>query len=107
MSELELNDQNFETEVLKEAKMPVLVDFWATWCGPCVMQGPIIEEVAKEMEGKAKVGKIEIDKNPATAEKYAVKSIPTLAIFKNGELVWQSSGLQQKEKLIEELNKHF
>lgn len=107
MPEITFNDQNFEAEVLKEDKMPVLVDFWATWCGPCQIQGPIIEEVAEEMAGKAKVGKIEIDKNPSTAQKYGIKSIPALVIFKNGEIVWQATGLQQKEKLAEELNKHL
>jgi thioredoxin 1 len=104
MSEIEFTDQNFEDEVIK-SKQPVLVDFWATWCGPCQMQGPIIEEVAKEMEGKAKIGKLEVDKNNQTASKYNVMSIPTLIIFKEGKIVYQKPGLHQKEQLIEELNK--
>ena len=105
MSEITFTDQNFESEVLKEEKMPVLIDFWATWCGPCKMQGPIITEVANEMAEKAKVGKIEVDQNPQMAEKYGVRSIPTLVIFKKGEIVWQSVGLQTKDKLIAELDK--
>ena len=107
MSEVELNDKNFEQEVLKETSMPVLVDFWAEWCGPCKIQVPIVEEVAEEMDGKAKIGKIEIDQSPATAQKFQIKSIPTIAIFKNGEIVWQAVGLQSKEKLVEELNKNI
>lgn len=107
MSEITFTDQNFETEVLKEENKPVLVDFWATWCGPCQMQGPIIEEMAKEMVNKAKVGKLEVDKNPVMAEKYGVKSIPTLMIFKGGKIVWQSTGLQTKNKLVAELNKYI
>ncbi|MDZ7798938.1 MAG: thioredoxin [Patescibacteria group bacterium] len=107
MSEIELNDQNFEEEVLKEKDKPVLVDFWAQWCGPCKMQGPILEEMAEEIKDKAKITKIEIDKNPKIAEKFQIKSIPTLIIFKEGEAVWQGVGLQQKENLIEQLNKYI
>lgn len=107
MSEMTFTDQNFEAEVLKEEKMPVLVDFWATWCGPCQMQGPIIEKLAKDMAGKAKIGKIDVDQNPQMAEKYGVKSIPSLMIFNKGEIVWQSTGLQTQDKLVAELNKHI
>ena len=104
MSEVTLTDQNFEQEVLKSDK-PVLVDFWAEWCGPCKMQGPIVEEVAKDFEGKAKVGKLEIDQNSKTAQQYGIMSIPTSVIFKGGEIVWQGVGLQQKDTLATELNK--
>lgn len=104
MADIVLTDQNFDNEVLK-ATQPVLVDFWAMWCGPCQMQGPIIEEVAKAMQGKAKVGKIDVDQNPTTAQKYSVMSIPTLMIFKNGAVVKQFVGPQSKETLVEELNK--
>ncbi|MFA6098923.1 MAG: thioredoxin [Patescibacteria group bacterium] len=104
MSEVIFTDQNFESEVLKSDK-PVLVDFWATWCGPCKMQGPIVEELAKELEGKAKVGKLEVDQNPQMAQKFGVMSIPTLAIFKNGKIAWQGIGLHQKGKLTEEVSK--
>jgi len=89
-------DQNFEQEVLKADK-PVLVDFWAPWCGPCQMMGPIIEELAQELKGKALVGKLNVDENPITAQKYGVMSIPTLIIFKGGVIVDQIIGLQSKE----------
>jgi len=104
MSEILLTDQNFEQETLK-ADQPVLVDFWAEWCGPCRMQAPIIEELAKDFEGKAKVGKLDVDQNPTTSQKYNVMSIPALMIFNKGEIVWQANGLQQKKNLEEELNK--
>lgn len=106
MTDKTLTDANFDTEVIKSDK-PVLVDFWAVWCGPCQMQGPIIEEIAKLMEGKAKIGKINVDENPATAGKYNIMSIPTLMIFKNGTMVKQFMGVQSKETLVSELNKLF
>lgn len=99
-----ITDQNFEAEVLKSDK-PVLVDFWAVWCGPCQMQGPIVEDVAKTMVGKAVVGKLNVDENPQIAQKYMVMSIPTLMIFKNGSVVKQFIGVQSKETLMGELNK--
>lgn len=95
-------DQNFEQEVLRTDK-PVLVDFWAPWCGPCQIMGPIIEELAQEMEGKATVGKLNVDENPITAQKYGVMSIPTLIIFKGGVVVDQVVGVQPKEILREKL----
>ena len=104
MSEVIFTDSNFETEALKVSE-PVLVDFFASWCGPCKMQGPIIEEVAKEMTGKAKVGKLDIDANQAVAQKYGVMSIPTLMIFKDGKEVEKMVGVQTKEDLIEKLTK--
>lgn len=104
MAEIEFNDSNFEEEVLKSDK-PVLVDFWAEWCAPCKMQGPIVKEVAKDYEGKAKVGTLEVDQNPHSAQQYGILSIPTLIIFKDGKPVWQSSGVTQKPKLAEELDK--
>lgn len=99
-----ITDQNFESEVLKSTK-PVLVDFWAVWCGPCQVQGPIVEDVAKAMAGKAKVGKLNVDENPQMAQKYSVMSIPTLMVFKNGTVVKQFIGVQSKEALVGELNK--
>ncbi|MFB1003112.1 MAG: thioredoxin, partial [Bacteroidia bacterium] len=83
---LEFSDSNFEQEVLN-SDTPVLVDFWAEWCGPCRMIGPLVEELATEYEGKAKIGKMNIDNNPGTPMKYGVRSIPTLLVFKNGEVV--------------------
>lgn len=97
-------DANFDTEVI-QSKIPVLVDFSAPWCGPCRMQGPIVEEVAKDMAGKAKVGKVNVDENQKNAGKYGVMSIPTLIIFKGGTVVKQFMGVQSKEKLILELKK--
>jgi thioredoxin 1 len=99
---LELTDKNFEQEVMKSDK-PVLVDFWATWCGPCQMMGPIIEELSKEMEGKVKIGKLEVDSNPEIAEKYEIMSIPVLKVFKGGQVVKEFVGLQNKEILKKEL----
>lgn len=103
MAEVILNDQNFETEVLKSA-VPVLVDFWAAWCGPCKIMGPIIEEIARDMEGKSvKIAKMNVDDSPETPGKYGIMSIPTLIIFKGGEVVEQLVGVQAKDKLIEKL----
>ena len=101
--EITLTEQNFEQEVLK-ADVPVLVDFWAAWCGPCKIMGPIVEEVAKELEGKSvKVGKMNVDENPETPGKFGIMSIPTLMIFKGGQPVETMVGVQSKEKLIEKL----
>lgn len=104
MSEIMITDTNFEAEVLK-SEMPVLVDFFAEWCGPCRMQGPIVEELAGEMSGKAKVAKLNVDNAPATSQKYGVMSIPTIIIFKGGEAKQTLIGLQTKETLKAELSK--
>lgn len=99
---MELNDKNFEEKVLKSDKV-ALVDFWAPWCGPCQMMGPVIEDTAKEAGDKAIVAKLNVDENPETAQKYGVMSIPTLIIFKGGEIVKQLVGVQSKETLLEEI----
>ena len=100
---MELTDQNFEQEVLKSAT-PVLVDFFAEWCGPCKIQDPIVEELAKEYAGKAKVMSLDVDANQQTASQYQVMSIPTLIIFKNGKAAARMMGLQRKDVLVEKLN---
>jgi thioredoxin 1 len=102
---IELTDQNFENEVLR-ADLPVLVDFWAPWCRPCLIAGPVIEELAKEYEGKIKVGKLNVDENPKIAQKYGILSIPTVVIFKEGKEVKRQVGFPGKagyEKLIKEI----
>lgn len=102
MADVVFTDQTFTTEVLG-ATEPVLVDFWAEWCTPCLAQGPIVEEIAKELSGKAKIGKLNVDENPHTAQQYGVMSIPTLMIFHKGQLVKQFVGVQGKETLMSEL----
>lgn len=90
--------ENFD-EVVLQAKQPVLVDFWATWCGPCKMVGPIIEELSSELEGKVVVGKIDVDAQPELAQKFGVMSIPTLIIFENGKEAKRSVGFKPKEQI--------
>ena len=102
--EVVLTDANFDEEVL-QAETPVLVDFWAEWCGPCRMIGPIVEELADEFEGKIKVGKVNVDQNQGTAAKYGIRSIPTLLLFKGGDLAEQMVGAQPKNKIVESINK--
>ncbi|MFH1188191.1 MAG: thioredoxin [bacterium] len=105
MSEITFTDQNFEEEVTN-SKVPVLVDFWATWCGPCQVMGPIIEDLAKDFEGKGiKIGKINIDENSEMAQKYGVMSIPNLIFFKDGKITEQLLGVQSKKTLEEKIKK--
>lgn len=103
MAVVELTDANFNKEVL-ETKTPVLVDFWAPWCGPCLMAGPVIEELAKEYEDKLRVGKLYVDENPKMTEKYKIMTIPTVIIFKGGKEIKRQVGFPGKEnykKLID------
>ena len=93
---LEINDANFDEIVLKSTK-PVMVDFWAEWCGPCRMLGPIIEEVSKDFEGKAVVGKLDVDANQEFAAKYGVRNIPTVLVFNKGEVVARQVGVAPKQ----------
>ena|SRR5579871_5882094 len=98
MAEVILTDKNFDEEVLK-ATMPVLVDFWAEWCGPCKMVSPIVEELAKEYDGKLKVGKLNVDENQQASGQYGIMSIPSLLFFKQGKVVKTVIGAQGKEAL--------
>ncbi|PIZ75037.1 thioredoxin [Candidatus Peregrinibacteria bacterium CG_4_10_14_0_2_um_filter_38_24] len=102
MAEMHFTKDNFEEEVVKSDK-PVLVDFFAQWCGPCKMMGPVIEELAKEYEGTWKIGKCDIDESPELAEQFGVQSIPTLLFFKDGKVVDKAIGFQGKEALRERL----
>lgn len=98
----QFTDENFEQEVLK-SDLPVLVDFFAEWCGPCKMMAPVIDELAKEYEGKWKIGKCDIDNAPEKSKEYAVQSIPTIIIFEKGEVKEKIVGFQSKEALLEKL----
>jgi len=100
---INVNQASFEAEVT-QADLPVLVDLWAAWCGPCRAVAPIVEEIAEDFAGKAKIVKINIDENPAIAAKYNVMSIPTLLFFQNGEVQKQIIGLVSKAKIAEKLN---
>jgi thioredoxin 1 len=102
MKPITFTDENFSTEVLQSDK-PVLVDFWAVWCGPCKMIAPFVEELAGELEGKAKVGKLDVDNNQESAIKYGVRSIPTVLIFKGGKVVDTIIGAVPKIQLKQKL----
>ena len=97
-----ITDDNFQDEVIN-SDLPVLIDFWAIWCGPCKMIAPIVEELSTEYDGKAKIGKLDVDSNQETSIKYGVRSIPTLLIFKGGELVETIIGAVPKAKVVEKL----
>jgi thioredoxin 1 len=102
MKPIEFTDANFEQEVL-QSSLPVLIDFWAVWCGPCRMIAPIVEELAGEYEGKAKIGKLDVDNNPNVAMEYGIRSIPTLLVFDKGKIVDRIVGAVPKQKIVESL----
>jgi thioredoxin 1 len=103
---IDVTDATFEQEVLK-SQLPVLVDFWAVWCAPCRMVAPIVEQLAAEKEEKLKVAKMDVDNNPDTAMKYGIRSIPTLLLFKGGEIVDQIIGAVPKSIMASKIDKHL
>lgn len=106
MSEIILNEANFNQEVLN-SDLPVMVDFWAVWCGPCKVLSPLVEELSKDYSGKLKVGKVNVDENNALAGKYAIMSIPTLKFFKGGKMVGELIGAAPKATIEAEIKKHL
>jgi len=103
MATAKVTDASFEADVLKSSE-PVVVDFWAEWCGPCKMIGPSLEEIATEMQGKVKVAKVNVDENPGVAGKLGIRSIPTLMLFKDGKLAAQKVGAAPKGELVKWIN---
>ena len=103
---IDIDDNNFETEILN-SNIPVVVDFWATWCGPCRKLSPIIDEIAQEYAGKVKFGKINVEQSFETAKKYSISGIPCLLIFKEGEAVERMTGLMPKSTIISNIDKHM
>mgnify|MGYP000870259274 CR=1 FL=1 len=100
---IEITDETFEEEEIN-SELPVLVDFWADWCGPCKMVAPVVEDLAGEFEGKVKVGKLDVDSSPKTAQKYGIRGIPNLTIFEKGEVVGQLVGVQPKANIKKRLD---
>ena len=100
---VEITSVNFQSEIV-ESDLPVLVDFWAEWCGPCRAVAPVVEDIAHEYEGKIKVAKLDIDAEPALASQFGIMSIPTIALFRDGQVVQQSVGAKPKDRLVKDLN---
>ncbi|MFT4968534.1 MAG: thioredoxin 1 [Chitinophagales bacterium] len=103
---LEFKDATFDSDV-KEGNGLTLVDFWAEWCGPCIALGPTIEALATDFEGKVNVGKLNVDQNPETAQKFGIRNIPTILLLKDGEIVERLVGAQPKATFVEAINKHL
>lgn len=103
MAVIAVNNENFEKEIL-ESRMPVLLDFWASWCGPCRMMSPVVDDIAESMNTSIKVGKVNVDECPELAEKYGVMSIPTFVVLKNGEEAGRTVGVQPREELVKLLD---
>lgn len=106
MATIEITDANFENEVVN-SEIPVLIDFWAVWCGPCKLIAPTVEEIANDYQGKGKVGKLDVDNNQMVATKFGIRSIPTLLIFKGGKIVDQIVGAVPKSAIIQKLDAHL
>jgi thioredoxin 1 len=102
MAHVVITDDNFQEEVLN-SEIPVLVDFWATWCGPCQMMGPVVDALGDDMEGKVKVGKLNVDENPNSAQAYGIMSIPAFKVFRGGEVAGEIVGAMSKEALAEKV----
>lgn len=106
MNQVVLNEENFDKEVLNSS-LPVMVDFWAVWCGPCQVLGPIVEEISNEYQNKLKVGKVNVDENNSLAARYGIMSIPTLKFFKHGQMVGELIGAAPKATIEEEIKKYL
>jgi len=106
MAPIEITDSNFQQEVLNSDK-PVLLDFWAVWCGPCKSIAPVVEEIAREYDGKLKVGKVDVDTNPEVSMKFGIRNIPALMVFKEGRVVEQVIGAVHKRNLLDKVTPHI
>jgi thioredoxin 1 len=106
MAPIEITDSNFQHEVLDSDK-PVLLDFWAVWCGPCKSIAPVVDEIAREFDGRLKVGKVDVDNNPEVSMKFGIRNIPALMVFKQGRVVEQVIGAVHKRNLLEKVTPHI